>query len=114
MKVGEHSLYLAQLRGLEKSDAKKQLLYWFGKLDMNSWWDKKIEELSKGMAQKVQFIAAVIHQPKLLILDEPFSGLDPLNAQQIKNEQNLKKTEQLSFSLLIEWNLLKNYAMKFV
>lgn len=86
MKVGEHSLYLAQLRGLDKSHAKKQLIYWFEKLDMNSWWDKKIEELSKGMAQKVQFIAAIIHQPKLLILDEPFSGLDPVNAQQIKNE----------------------------
>jgi ABC-2 type transport system ATP-binding protein len=91
MKVGEHSLYLAQLRGLEKSYAKSQLKFWFEKLEMNGWWNKKIEELSKGMAQKVQFIAAIIHQPKLLILDEPFSGLDPVNAQQIKNEiLNLK------------------------
>jgi ABC-2 type transport system ATP-binding protein len=91
MKVGEHSLYLAQLRGLSKKEAKNQLSYWFQKLEMNDWWNKKIEELSKGMAQKVQFIAAVIHKPKLLILDEPFSGLDPINAQQIKNEiLNLK------------------------
>lgn len=86
MKVGEHSLYLAQLRGLDKAYAKKQLIYWFKKLEMTGWWNKKIEELSKGMAQKVQFIAAIIHEPKLLILDEPFSGLDPVNAQQIKNE----------------------------
>ena len=86
MKVGEHSLYLAQLRGLDKAYAKKQLIHWFKKLEMTDWWNKKIEELSKGMAQKVQFIAAIIHEPKLLILDEPFSGLDPVNAQQIKNE----------------------------
>lgn len=86
MKVGEHSLYLAQLRGLDKAYAKKQLIHWFKKLEITDWWNKKIEELSKGMAQKVQFIAAIIHEPKLLILDEPFSGLDPVNAQQIKNE----------------------------
>ena len=86
MKVGEQSLYLAQLKGLSKNKAKEQLKYWFDKFEMLSWWDKTIEELSKGMAQKVQFVSSVIHQPKLLILDEPFSGFDPVNANQIINE----------------------------
>jgi len=91
MKVGEQSLYLAQLKGLSKNKAKEQLKYWFDKFEMLSWWDKTIEELSKGMAQKVQFVSSVIHQPKLLILDEPFSGFDPVNANQIINEiKNLK------------------------
>ena len=86
MKVGEQALYLAQLKGLSKEDAKKRLKYWFEKFDISSWWDKKIEELSKGMAQKVQFIVTVMHQPKLLIFDEPFSGFDPINAQLIAKE----------------------------
>ena len=86
MKVGEQALYLAQLKGLSKSEAKKRLKYWFDKFDISSWWDKKIEELSKGMAQKVQFIVTVLHQPKLLIFDEPFSGFDPINAQLIAKE----------------------------
>ncbi|NCT08808.1 MAG: ATP-binding cassette domain-containing protein [Flavobacteriia bacterium] len=86
MKVGEQALYLAQLKGLSKEDAKKRLKYWFEKFDIASWWDKKIEELSKGMAQKVQFIVTVLHQPKLLIFDEPFSGFDPINAQLIAKE----------------------------
>lgn len=86
MKVGEQCLYLAQLKGLSKSDAKKQLKYWFEKFEIQDWWDKKIQELSKGMAQKVQFIVTVLHQPKLLILDEPFSGFDPVNANLIKDE----------------------------
>ena len=91
MKVGEQSLYLAQLKGLSKNKAKEQLKYWFDKFEMLSWWDKTIEELSKGMAQKVQFVSSIIHQPKLLILDEPFSGFDPVNANQIINEiKNLK------------------------
>lgn len=86
MKVGEQALYLAQLKGLSKARAKERLKYWFDKLDIASWWDKKIEELSKGMAQKVQFIVTVLHEPKLLIFDEPFSGFDPINANLIKDE----------------------------
>ncbi|MEX1383490.1 ABC transporter ATP-binding protein [Lutibacter sp.] len=86
MKVGEQALYLAQLKGLSKADAKKKLKYWFEKFDIGDWWDKKIQELSKGMAQKVQFIVTVMHTPKLLIFDEPFSGFDPINANLIKDE----------------------------
>ncbi len=86
MKVGEQALYLAQLKGLSKAEAKKRLKYWFEKFDISAWWNKKIEELSKGMAQKVQFIVTVLHQPKLLIFDEPFSGFDPINAQLIAKE----------------------------
>lgn len=86
MKVGEQALYLAQLKGLSKAEAKKRLKYWFEKFDIGAWWGKKIEELSKGMAQKVQFIVTVLHQPKLLIFDEPFSGFDPINAQLIAKE----------------------------
>lgn len=86
MKVGDHLMYLAQLKGLAHADAKKELLYWFEKFDINDWWNKKVEELSKGMQQKAQFIATVVHRPKLLILDEPFSGLDPINANLIKDE----------------------------
>lgn len=86
MKVGEQMIYLAQLKGLRKVEAKKRLTYWFEKLDITSWWDKTIEDLSKGMQQKVQFIATVLHEPKLIILDEPFSGFDPVNAQIIQDE----------------------------
>lgn len=86
MKVGEQCLYLAQLKGMSSVDAKKQLKYWFEKFEIQGWWDKKIQELSKGMAQKIQFIVTILHQPKLLILDEPFSGFDPVNANLIKDE----------------------------
>lgn len=86
MKVGEQCMYLAQLKGISAAEAKKQLKYWFEKFEIESWWGKKIQELSKGMAQKVQFIVTVLHQPKLLILDEPFSGFDPVNANLIKDE----------------------------
>ncbi|MDT0678163.1 ABC transporter ATP-binding protein [Autumnicola musiva] len=86
MKVGEQALYLARLKGLSKSEAKERLQYWFEKLEITSWWDKKIQELSKGMAQKVQFVITVLHNPKLLIFDEPFSGFDPVNAGIIKRE----------------------------
>ncbi len=86
MSVGEQVMYLAQLKGLKKDDAKIKLQNWFKKFEIENWWDKKIEELSKGMQQKVQFIVTVLHEPKLLILDEPFSGFDPINAQLIKNE----------------------------
>lgn len=86
MKVGEQALYLAQLKGLTKNDAKQRLKYWFDRLDIGNWWNKKIQELSKGMAQKIQFIVTVLHEPKLLIFDEPFSGFDPINANIIKDE----------------------------
>lgn len=86
MKVGEQALYLAQLKGLSKAEAKERLKYWFEKLQIEHWWDKKIQELSKGMAQKVQFVVTVLHRPKLLIFDEPFSGFDPVNANLIKDE----------------------------
>lgn len=86
MKVGEQALYLAQLKGMSKNDAKKALKYWFEKFEITEWWGKKVQELSKGMAQKVQFIVTVLHQPKLLIFDEPFSGFDPINANLIKDE----------------------------
>ncbi|MGC1471081.1 MAG: ABC transporter ATP-binding protein [Psychroserpens sp.] len=86
MKVGEQALYLAQLKGLTKQEAKKRLHYWFEKLEIGDWWNKKIQELSKGQAQKIQFIVTVLHQPKLLIFDEPFSGFDPINANLIKDE----------------------------
>lgn len=86
MKVGEQAMYLARLKGMSKKDAKASLKIWFEKFDIADWWDKKVEELSKGMAQKVQFIVTVLHQPKLLILDEPFSGFDPINTNLIKQE----------------------------
>lgn len=86
MKVGEQCLYLAQMKGLSKAEAKKQLEYWFERLEIQGWWNKKIQELSKGMAQKIQFVVCVLHKPKLLIFDEPFSGFDPVNANIIKDE----------------------------
>ena len=86
MKVGEQALYLAQLKGLKYNEALKRLKKWFEKLEIIDWWDKKVEELSKGMAQKIQFIVTVMHSPKLLIFDEPFSGFDPVNASIIKEE----------------------------
>ncbi|MCB0401021.1 MAG: ATP-binding cassette domain-containing protein [Flavobacteriales bacterium] len=86
MKVGEQALYLAQLKGMNKGEATYKLKQWFEKFEIDSWWNKKIEELSKGMAQKVQFITTVLHEPKLLILDEPFSGFDPINTNLIKKE----------------------------
>lgn len=86
MKVGEQALYLAQLKGMSEKEAKEKIKYWFDKFDINAWYNKKVEELSKGMQQKVQFISTIIHQPSLLILDEPFSGLDPINSNLIKQE----------------------------
>lgn len=86
MEVGEQAMYLAQLKGLSASQAKKELKYWFEKFEIESWWNKKIEELSKGMAQKIQFIVTVVHKPKLLIFDEPFTGFDPINTNLIKDE----------------------------
>ena len=86
MKVGEQVLYLAQLKGLDKAEAKKRAKHWFDKLEIGEWWNKKIQELSKGQAQKIQFVVTVMHNPKLLIFDEPFSGFDPINANLIKDE----------------------------
>jgi ABC-2 type transport system ATP-binding protein len=86
MKVGEQALYLAQLKGLSKEDALRKLKYWFDKFDILSWWNRKVEELSKGMQQKVQFIVTIVHDPKLLIFDEPFSGFDPINVNLLKDE----------------------------
>jgi len=96
MKVGEHLLYLAQLKDLDKAEAKKKIKEWLIRFEITGWWDKKIEELSKGMAQKVQFIATVIHQPKLLIFDEPFTGFDPINTNLIKSEIRRMRDEGAS------------------
>ncbi|MCW3088041.1 MAG: transporter ATP-binding protein [Sediminibacterium sp.] len=86
MKIGEQALYLAQLKGLSRSEAMEKIKFWFKRLEMETWWNKKVEDLSKGMSQKLQFVITVLHEPKLIILDEPFSGLDPLNASLIKDE----------------------------
>ena len=86
MKVGEQAIYLARLKGLSKSDAQQRVKEWFERLEITSWWDKRVEELSKGMQQKVQFVTTVVHEPRLLIFDEPFSGFDPVNAEVLKRE----------------------------
>jgi ABC-2 type transport system ATP-binding protein len=92
MKIGEQAIYLARLKGLSKADAMQKIKEWFVKFEMESWWNKKVEDLSKGMSQKLQFVTTVLHEPKLIILDEPFSGLDPVNANLIKDEiYNLAK-----------------------
>jgi len=98
MKVGEQLTYLARLKGLSAADTKKELKYWFERFEIISWWNKKVDELSKGMQQKVQFIATVLHKPKLLILDEPFSGLDPINTNLIKDE--IRKLNQAGTSII--------------
>ena len=86
MKIGEQALYLAMLKGLNRKEAMKKIKEWFVKFEMQSWWNKKVDDLSKGMSQKLQFVTTVLHEPKLLILDEPFSGLDPVNSNLIKDE----------------------------
>jgi ABC-2 type transport system ATP-binding protein len=100
MKVGEQALYLAQLKGMSKSEAMSKLKYWFVKFEIQAWWNKKVEELSKGMQQKVQFVTTILHQPKLLIFDEPFSGFDPINTNLLKNEilELRKKGSTIIFS----------------
>jgi len=100
MKIGEQAMYLAQLKGLSKAEAFERVKYWFEKFEMSSWWNKKVEDLSKGMGQKLQFVTTVLHEPKLVILDEPFSGLDPVNSNLIKDEiYNLaKKGTSIIFS----------------
>ena len=99
MEVGEQAMYLAQLKGMSKREAKAKLSMWFKRFDISPWWNKKVEELSKGMAQKVQFIVTVLHEPKLLILDEPFSGFDPINTNIVKNEIYRLKEEGTSIIL---------------
>lgn len=92
MKVGEHALFLAQLKGLSRTEAENRVKFWFKKMQMESWWNKKVDDLSKGMGQKLQFISTILHNPSLIILDEPFSGLDPVNSNLIKDEiYNLAK-----------------------
>lgn len=86
MRVGEQAVYLAQLKGISKEKAKEKLKFWFERLEIDNWWNKKVQELSKGMAQKIQFLVTILHEPKLLIFDEPFSGFDPINANIIKDE----------------------------
>ena len=86
MKIGDQALYLAQLKGMSKAEAMEKIKFWFKRMEMESWWNKKVEDLSKGMSQKLQFVITVLHEPKLIILDEPFSGLDPVNANLIKDE----------------------------
>src|SRR5258708_35838131 len=86
MKIGEQAVYLAQLKGLSKQEATRKVKEWFVKFEMQSWWNKKVEDVSKGMGQKLQFVITVLHAPKLIILDEPFSGLDPVNSNLIKDE----------------------------
>jgi ABC-2 type transport system ATP-binding protein len=86
MKIGEQAVYLAQLKGLSKLEATRKVKEWFIKFEMQSWWNKKVEDLSKGMGQKLQFVTTVLHEPRLIILDEPFSGLDPVNSNLIKDE----------------------------
>ena len=104
MKVGEQAMYFAQLKGMSAREAAAELKKWFVKFGIESWWNKKVEELSKGMAQKVQFITTVVHKPSLLILDEPFSGFDPVNAQLIR-EEILKLKEQGSTIILSTHNM---------
>ncbi len=100
MKIGEQAIYLAQLKGLSKSVAVEKVKEWFLKFEMQSWWNKKVEDLSKGMGQKLQFVITVLHEPKLIILDEPFSGLDPVNTNMIKEEiyQLAKRGSSVIFS----------------
>ena len=100
MKVGEQALFFAQLKGMKKQVALKKLKSWFEKFEIETWWDKKVEELSKGMQQKVQFIITILHEPKLLVFDEPFSGFDPINTQLLKNEilELKKKGSTIIFS----------------
>jgi len=106
MKVGEQCLYLAQMKGLSKAEAKIQLDFWFDRLGIQGWWNKKIQELSKGMAQKIQFVVCVLHKPKLLIFDEPFSGFDPVNANIIKDE--ILALQEQGFTILFSTHRMES------
>ena len=100
MRVGEQALYFARLRGMQRQEAESRLRMWFEKLEVEGWWNREVADLSKGMAQKVQFIIAVLHQPRLLILDEPFSGFDPINAQRVRDAVVELKEQQGTTILL--------------
>ena len=106
MKVGEQAMYLCRLKGVSKTDAQKKLKYWFEKFQIQSWWDKKVEELSKGMAQKVQFITTVLHEPELLIFDEPFSGFDPVNAEIIR--QQILKLKEIGATIIFSTHSMES------
>jgi ABC-2 type transport system ATP-binding protein len=111
MKTGEQALYFAQLKGMGKKEAMDKLKYWFKKFDIADWWHKKVEELSKGMAQKIQFITTILHEPKLLIFDEPFSGFDPINTNLLKKEiLELKEKGSTIFFQHTIWLLLKSFV----
>lgn len=129
MKVGEQCLYLARLKGLEKKEATRKLRQWMERFEIDEWWDRKVEELSKGMAQKLQFITTVVHEPELLILDEPFSGFDPINAERVKDEilemrdkgvsiilstHNMSSVEEIcqQIALIHEGNVVLSGSMK--
>ena len=109
MKIGEQALYLAQLKGLSKAEATERIIYWFKKLEMESWWNKKVEDLSKGMSQKLQFVVTVLHEPKLIILDEPFSGLDPVNTRLV---QKLDTDEAGRFSAALPAGTYSVFVLK--
>jgi len=112
MKIGEQAMYLAQLKGLSHKDAMAKIKKWFIKFEMESWWNKKVEDLSKGMGQKLQFVTTVLHEPKLIILDEPFSGLDPVNSNLIKDEIYTWQKVVLPSSLVpTEWSRWKKSAI---
>ena len=112
MNIGEQALYLARLKGLGRQEAMTRIKEWFIKFGMETWWNKKVEDLSKGMSQKLQFVTTVLHEPSLIILDEPFSGLDPVNANLIKDEIfALAKKEVRSSSVHTEWNRWKRSAI---
>ena len=100
MKVGEQAIFLAQLKGLSAAEARRRLTVWFNKFEIMPWWNKKLEELSKGMQQKVQFVITVLHEPQLLIFDEPFSGFDPVNAELLKHVKKLEK----QFQEIVDWS----------
>ena len=109
--MGEQAIYLAQLKGLSRQEAKKRLTDWFERFEIMPWWNKKLEELSKGMQQKVQFVITVLHRPRLLIFDEPFSGFDPVNAELLKREILKLKDEDIPlYSLRTTWLLWKKSA----
>ena len=110
MEVGDQAMYLAQLKGMSARDAQRELKKWFVKFGIQDWWKKKVEELSKGMAQKVQFITTVVHKPALMILDEPFSGFDPVNTELIRKEILALKEEPPSSSRPTIWSPSRNFA----
>ena len=111
MKVGEQAIYLARLKGIHRNEAIKRLRFWFDKFAITPWWNRKVEELSKGMQQKVQFIVTVIHEPAFYIFDEPFSGFDPINVNLLKMDFRFKSKVQALYFPPTIWHLSKSCAM---